>query len=331
MARSFPAKSPRKVAHGTILAVLHRVPRPWQLRSGPRSSSAVVLLALGLVVPGCVHRPRDTDALFEEFTIQAHRGGAELAPENTMAAFDRAVELGVGFELDVMLSADGVPVVFHDDALDRLTNGEGPLAAQDLQLLRGLDAGLHFDEAFVGERIPTLDEVLARHGHDVVINIEIKSTKGADNEALAREVVRTVHHRGLQDRVLVTSFSPFLLEAIRREDPELARGQIYSRFEGAKSLRWIEKVLLRNLAFNRRALPDVLSVHESMVDARYLRKMHRRGYRVFAWTVDDPARMRELIELGVDGIITDRPDLLLEVAAGVGPPPRVRRAPGSPD
>ncbi len=90
-------------------------------------------------------------------------------------------------------------------------------------------------------------------------------------------------------------------------------------------------MLLRNLAFNRRALPDVLSVDEAMVDARYLRKMHRRGYRVFAWTVDDPARMRELIELGVDGIITDRPDRLLELRGDAGPPPPAPRAPGSPD
>lgn len=288
-------------------------------------------LAIALLGMGCVHRPRDTGGLFDDFTVQAHRGGAELAPENTMAAFDRAVALGVGFELDVVLTADGVPVVFHDDELDRLTDAEGPVAGRDLEALRGLDAGIHFDRSFSGERIPTLDEVLARHGHQVVINIEVKSSKGADNEALARAVVDAVHRHGLQERVLITSFSPFLLEAIREQDPELRRGQIYSRFEGTSSLKWIEKVLLRNLAFNRRALPDVLSVDESMVDARYLRKMHRRGYRVFAWTVDDPARMRELIDLGVDGLITDRPDLLLEVRGDVDPPPLARRAPGSPD
>ncbi len=184
------------------------------------------VLTVALLTAGCVHRPRDTDMLFGDFTVQGHRGGAELAPENTMAAFDRAAALGVGFELDVMLSADGVPVVFHDDHLERLTDGQGRLEALDLEQLRGLDAGLHFDPEFAGERIPTLDEVLARHGHEVVINIEVKSSKGADNAALARAVVDVVHHRGLEDRVLITSFSPFLLAEIRALDPSILRGQI---------------------------------------------------------------------------------------------------------
>ncbi len=265
------------------------------------------------LLAACVHDPRPTDDLFAGFTVQGHRGAAGLAPENTLAAFDSAAQLGVGFELDTQLSADGVLVVFHDDQLDRLTPASGPVHQRDADALTRLDAGSHFEATFAEQRIPTLAQVLDRYAERVVINIEIKAGKDADVERLAAAVVELLTARGLTRRVLVTSFSPFVLEAVRELDPEIRRGQIYSDFRGAKGLSPLERVMLRNLAFNRRARPDVLSVNHRMVDAPYLRRMHRRGYRVFAWTVNDPEDMKRLMALGVDGIITDRPDLLLDI------------------
>jgi len=264
----------------------------------------------------CVHDPRPTDDLFDPFTVQGHRGAAGLAPENTMAAFGVAAALGVGFELDTQLSADGVLVVFHDDELDRLTPASGPVASRTATELAQLDAGVHFGPGFEGERIPTLAAVLEAFADDVVINVEIKAGRDTDVDALAAAVIEVLEQKGLEQRVLVTSFSPFVLEAVRKRNPAIRRGQIYSDFRGASSLSPIQRSLLRNLAFNRRARPDVLSVNHRMVDGRYVERMHRRGYRIFAWTVNDADRMRTLVDLGVDGIITDRPDLLLDVLHG---------------
>ena len=282
--------------------------------SRPRGAARWRLLPLCLCA--CVHTPRPTDHLFAEFTVQGHRGAAGLAPENTLPAFHAAAALGVGFELDTQLSADGVAVVFHDDDLTRLTGTAGTVAATPWSVLRDLEAGRHFDPRFAGTAIPTLAEVLERHGHAVVINVEIKADRDADVNALADAVVEAIEREGLTTRVLVTSFSPFALEAVRARNPEIRRGQIYMNYGRDSGLRPLERLLLRKLAFNRRARPDVLSVHHPMVDADYLDRMHRRGYRVFAWTVNEPTRMRELLELGVDGIITDRPDVLLALTRG---------------
>ena len=277
--------------------------------------AALALIALALAPAGCLHRPRPTADLFPAaITPMGHRGAAGLAPENTVAAFHEAAERGVPFELDVRLTAAGDLVVFHDDDLERLAGAPGPIAARALDDLKQLDVGARFDPRFRGERIPTLDEVLHLFGGRVVINIEIKAGKGADPGPIADAVVAAIARHGLRDRVVVTSFNPFVLERVRARDPAIRRGQIYGTFADA-DLRWIEKVLLRNLAFNRRARPDLLSVEHTLVTPRYLAKMRRRGYKVFAWTVNDEAEMRRLIDLGVDGIITDRPDRLQALLA----------------
>ncbi|MCB9704840.1 MAG: glycerophosphodiester phosphodiesterase [Myxococcales bacterium] len=292
---------------------------------------AHLLSALALtLVAGCVHRPRPTDHLFPApLTAMGHRGASALAPENTMAAFREAAALGVPFELDTRFVGSGELIVLHDDDLERATGAPGKASERSLAELQRLDAGTHFDPAWAGEPIPTLDQVFAELGGKVVINVEVKSVKGTDNKVLAAAVARAIEARGLVDKVIVTSFSPFLLAALRAENPAIARGQLYGTFKDA-DLNGIEKALLRNLAFNRRALPDVLSVEHVMINARYLKKMHKRGYKVFAWTVNEVADMERLIDLGVDGIITDHPDQLIEVMRRRGlpvPKPAIPRPP----
>lgn len=248
-----------------------------------------------------------------------HRGAAGLAPENTMAAFRKAASLGVPFELDIRFAGSGELIVLHDDELRRVALAPGLASERSLDELRSLDAGSHFDRSFAGEPIPTLDQVFAEIAGDVVINVEAKSIKGTDNDALADALADAVEARGVTDQIVVTSFSPFFLAALRKRNPDIARGQIYGTFKDS-DLKWYERVLLRNLAFNRRALPDILVVEHVMIDARFLRKMHRRGYRVFAWTVNERPEMERLLADGVDGIITDHPDLLIEVMSARGMP-----------
>jgi len=282
------------------------------------TSRPLYLLALALV-SACVHRPRPTSHLFPEVTAMGHRGAAGLAPENTMAAFRTAAQLGVPFELDIRFAGSGELIVLHDDALDRVAWAPGLASERSLEELRALDCGSHYDASFAGERIPTLDEVLGEIHGDVVINVEAKSVKGTGNAVLADSLADLLEARGAVKQVVVSSFSPFFLAALRERNPEIARGQIYGTFKGSE-LKWYERVLLRNLAFNRRALPDILAVEHVMVDARFIRKMHRRGYKVFAWTVNERPEMERLLELGIDGIITDHPDTLLEVMKAQGLP-----------
>lgn len=272
------------------------------------------LIGLARAPLGGVHRPRPTCDLFpKRVTVMGHRGAAGLAPENTMAAFRAAAALGVPFELDVRQARCGGLIVFHDETLARLTGASGRPEERSLAELRRLDAGAHFSGrswVFTGEVIPSFDEVLAAFGDQVAINVEIKAGRGVDPRPLTAAVVATIRRFGLARSVLITSFHPYVLAAARAHAPEIRRGQIFGSFAGA-GLRWHERALLRSLAWNHRALPDVLSVEHSLITARSLKKMRGRGYRVFAWTVNDPAEIERLVALGVDGIISDRPDLVL--------------------
>lgn len=266
------------------------------------------LLLLGWLVGGCVHRPRPSDHLFgEPVTVMGHRGARGLAPENTTAAFAVAADLAVPFELDTMLCGSGELVVFHDETLERVTDGTGAVAEVPLSVLSGLDAGSHFSDAFAGEPIPTLAETLDRFGEQVLINIEVKGGQGAPAAEIASAVVAAVDAAGLSERVLVTSFNPFILAEIRAQRPEIMRGQIYGTFRGS-GLKWYERVLLRNLAFNRKAVPDLLMMESAHATAGRIRRLHRKGYRVFVWTVNEEAEVRQMVSYGVDGIITDYPD-----------------------
>lgn len=234
----------------------------------------------------------------------AHRGASAVAPANTMAAFEKAVELGAdGIELDTHLSADGVPVVIHDFAIDATTDGSGRVAEMDLAQLKQLDAGSHFDPAFAGERIPTLEEVLLAFGERLLLNIELKSVSPRDN-GLEQAVLALVGQYELESRVLLSSFNPFSLRRAKKIAPHVRVGLLY-----APDLPlFLSRAWLAPLFPHEARHPE-----RTMVDARYMRWARRRGYRVNVWTVDDPDEMRRLIDLGVSGIITNVPDVLRDV------------------
>jgi len=232
-----------------------------------------------------------------------------------MGAFRTAADLGLSFELDVTLSEDGALVVIHDDTLDRTTTGTGAVAATIWSDIAPLDAGSWFGADWSGERVPTLSEVLAEYGHSVVIDIEIKSPpKGTSPLGVARAVVDAIQQAGLTQRVFITSFNPYVLEAVREADPSILRGQLVATFDEA-DLSGIEKLILRNLWLNRKARADILAAESAFLrqrGSRYVNAMKRRGYTVLCWTVNEPAEIREMVSLGVDGIITDRPELALQ-------------------
>ena len=158
----------------------------------------------------------------------AHRGASSAAPPNTLAAFEKAVELGAdGIEFDVHLSADGVPVVIHDFTVDGTTDGSGRVAEMTLAQLEQLDAGSSFDPAFAGERIPTLVQVLETCGNRLLLNIELKDLSLRDS-GLERAVIAQVEQRGLGNRVILSSFNPFSLRRAKKIAPRIPVGLLYA-------------------------------------------------------------------------------------------------------
>ncbi len=238
--------------------------------------------------------------------ILGHRGASAYAPENTLAAFRRALELGAdGFELDVTLSADGVPVVIHDDTLDRTTDGSGPVANLTLAQLKQLQAGFRarFGTEFAGEQIPTLEEVFAELGQRALINVELKQDP-SPGRRLAEQVVALIHAHPVGRRVLLSSFYYDNLQRVRQADPALPVGLLYDPTGPGRILQaWLRPGV--------RA--EAHHPYYRLVGALTLRWYRRRGYRVNVWTVNAEADLRRLMRLGVDGLITDRPDVAVRL------------------
>lgn len=224
------------------------------------------------------------------FFVWAHRGASSRAPENTLAAFRAALEAGAdGIELDVHLSRDGVPVVLHDETLERTTSGRGAVAALPVAALQRLDAGAWFAPRFRGEPLPTLEQVLDWVGGRVRLNIEIKSAAaGAAVLELLRAYPRV--------RPLLSSFDHSLLERLRQCSPQLPLAFLTeSRF-------W-RRALRR--AVDCRA--ESLHPRQDLVSRPLLAACRRAGLAVYPWTVDDTKRMEALRRAGVDGLFTNDP------------------------
>jgi glycerophosphoryl diester phosphodiesterase len=230
----------------------------------------------------------------------AHRGGAALAPENTLAAFTRATALGVRYlETDVRLTADGELVCFHDDTLDRVTDARGPVRRHTLSSLRELRVRDR-------EPIPTLTEALEAFP-DAKFTVDLK-----DRAAIA-PLVKVLRHKDFRDRVCIAGAWDGWLGAVRAEVPgvQTALGWrsltalITSARAGMPPARRIATAEFAHVPLRLGRVPVFVE--------RLVEGAHRIGVRVVVWTVDDPLIMMRLLDEGVDGIITDRPDILREV------------------
>jgi glycerophosphoryl diester phosphodiesterase len=247
--------------------------------------------------------------------IYAHRGGAALRPENTIEAFDHGLACGAdGLEFDVHLSSDGVVVIHHDDTLERTTSGHGPIAARTAAELARLDAGFHFRDrsgSFPfrdrGIGVPTLPDVLRRYPSALLI-IELK----VGGERLARRVADEVRAAGAVDRVAIGSFFPDALRAVRAYEPAIATGAAKEETRWALYRSWLGLGIGR-APFREFQVPE-RSGRTTIVTRRFVAAAHRAGLRVKVWTVNGEGDMRRLIGFGVDGLITDRPDLASALA-----------------
>jgi glycerophosphoryl diester phosphodiesterase len=237
--------------------------------------------------------------------ILCHRGAKNYAPENTLSAFKIALELGAdGFELDTQLTSDGHVVVYHDRTVDRTTNGYGKPFQLSLAELRELDAGSSFSDEFRGEKIPTLDEVFETIGKRAIINVELKNfLTPFDN--LAEKVCDVVRRHEMQKNIIFSSFLPWNLKKAARILPEVQRGLI--TIKG----RW--GMWGRSFGFNFGNY-DALHPYLGDVTVQQVQRVHKLKRRINVWTVNREDDMRRLFSWGVDGIMTDDPQLAVQVA-----------------
>lgn len=238
--------------------------------------------------------------------VFAHRGASAYAPENTLAAFQLAIEQGAdGIELDVNLTADGHVVVIHDRIVDRTTNGSGEVRDMELKTLKGLDAGSWFAPKFKGEKVPTLVEVLKLVGEDVFTNIELKPKYYISPlDQLPGKVAALVERHNLENKIIFSSFSPWTLIKIHRLLPSVPVGLLI--FSGVLSS-------LARLFVSGFVRYQSLHPHFSAVTPVMLQRARTKGYRVFAYAVNQPEDIRRLFALHIDGIITDDPLLALTI------------------
>jgi glycerophosphoryl diester phosphodiesterase len=233
--------------------------------------------------------------------VYAHRGASAAAPENTVAAFAAARRLGAdAVECDVMACKSGELVVCHDERLDRLAGI--PAAVRDLPLAALRELAV-LAERFPGTRagIPTLAEAVEAGGPDLVWNIELKVDRAEDAGPLARAAVDEVASLDLDGRLLISSFHPVALLVLREVAPWLPTAFLW---EAPARPIWHG---LLGLALSSTAVhPEA-----TLVDARVVRRWHRWGKLVDVWTVDEPDEIRRLAAIGVDGIVTNRPDVAL--------------------
>jgi glycerophosphoryl diester phosphodiesterase len=246
--------------------------------------------------------------------VFAHRGGSALGPENTLAAFELGLRAGAdGLELDVHLSADGVPVVFHDDTLDRTTNASGPVATRTAAELARVDAGWHFRDARGGYPfrnqglgVPALLDVLQRF-RDVPIIIEMK----LDSAEMGARVADDIRTARAEHSACAAGYGRHSAAAVRRALPELATSACYPEVRLALYRSWAGVPVSRP-PFGGYQVPEYAGRFR-IVSPRFIRHAHTAGLEVQVWTVDERADMQRFLAWGADALISNRPDVAVAV------------------
>lgn len=249
----------------------------------------IVLSEIDPLPPITLRAPGETGV------IVGHRGNSSVAPENTMPAFVSSTRSGAEyFEIDIYMSADGVPVVMHDGTVDRTTDGTGAITAMTLDEIRQLDAGSWFAPAFAGTKVPTLEEVLtyvAGGGSDVVI--EYKGEWSVEDTQVTVDLIEAI---GVENKVFAQSFSSTSVANFAAVAPDLPVGWLTGSID-ASIVATAEQI-------------GADAINPSSATAESVALAHEHGLGVFVWTQDNPTAWASLTAMGVDGIITNRPDAL---------------------
>lgn len=241
--------------------------------------------------------PFERVAIFHDTQITAHRGASKEAPENTLAAFSRAIDdMADYIELDVQMTSDGYIVVMHDTSAYRTTGVLKNISDMTYEEVRSLDAGYWFSEKYKGEKVPSFEEVLKLAKGKVKLNVEIKSS--SESETVAKKVVKLIQKYSMQDECVITSFDYDALIAVKNIDKDIQTGYILSVAYGK---------------FYENDGVDFFSVNASFLTKRIVDAIHNTGKQVYAWTVNNDTSIKNLANKGIDNIITDVPVTAREV------------------
>lgn len=243
-----------------------------------------------------------------KYNVISHRGANRYAPQNTLPAFRKSVEIGVdGFETDVHLTKDGQLVICHNYTIDETSDGNGKIAEKTLSQLEKFDFGSYFSPRFKGTKIPTVDEFLSFvETTDIkILNIEIKSPEESETE-IVKETIRLVKEHNLFDKLLISSFDPKLLVEAKEIDENCKTGYLYSP---SQKIVYKNRMFKRYVDFAKSIGVDALHPHYIFVDEKYVESAHEVGIMVNPWTVDSVKAIEKMIKCGVDGIITNFPDV----------------------
>ncbi len=228
----------------------------------------------------------------------AHRGASGEAPENTIVSFQRAIAQGTDvIETDARLSEDREIVLIHDETVERTTDGRGKVSQLTLKEIKNLDAGSWFGKEFSGEKIPTLSEALEVIRGRTKLNIEFK---GKD-PLLVPKVTNLLKEEGFIKEAILSSFDYSFIEEAKRLEPRITTGLLFAtpsqRGKSFPYWKWADLILPRY----------------NLISKKLVEKVHGEGLKVIVWTVDEPEKIKRLIDLGVDGIASNYPALLTEV------------------
>jgi glycerophosphoryl diester phosphodiesterase len=238
--------------------------------------------------------------------VIAHRGDSAHRPENTLASFASALEIGAAVvELDVQLTLDGHVVVLHDPAVDRTTDGTGNVHGMELAAVRALSAGYpdRFGQAWRGERVPTLSEVLTLVRDRARVMIEIKKESVSDDVegGIEARTIAEIRRLGLADQVALISFEHRALVRCRELAPEIARGHLFGRTGPGEVV-----------AAARDAGCGVVMPHKGLLHDTLADEVHAAGLKLATWVVDEPEELRQLARLGLYGVGSNRPGVLMQ-------------------
>ena len=236
----------------------------------------------------------------------AHRGasGAGLAPENTLAAFERAIQIGVdAVELDVRSTRDGALVVLHDPLLDRTTDREGPVRELSLEQVREADAGGWLGPEFAGQKVPTLAEALDLMRRRALVVIEIKA------DHLAEAVLRVVDDLVVADQVVIQSFSSETIRRVKAIDPAAPTALLVENLPTSPSRMRARRMVREVLSLGA----NILNIWHATMTPAFFEEVRKRGLSVWTWTVDEEVVLRDVVQMGVQGVATNHPDRLNDV------------------
>lgn len=253
----------------------------------------------------------DNNIQKDDFILIAHRGASGYAPENTLPALRKAMELGANYlEIDVHQSNDGQIVVIHDSDIDRTTNGSGSIKDMNINELKRFDAGSWFDPVFAGTTIPTLQDVINILEPNVNLIVEVKGNS-EDYPGIEENIIRIVNQNNIGSQVILKSFSIDVLERFKTLAPEIRRLYVLVlHFSGLKFT--IDKWISFTDIYENPSGAQYFQVHRWFINRSLIEGAHANSIKIIAWNVNTVEEIEAMLQLGVDGIETDYPDRVLK-------------------